>query len=43
MRLKDEKPGMLWVKGVGDRRSYVILAQDFSMETRVRYKSEENG
>ena len=41
--LKDEKRGMLWVKRVGDRRSYSILEPNFSMEMRVRYKSEENG
>ena len=43
MRLKDEKRGMLWVKRVGICRSYGILERNFFQETRVRYKSEENG
>jgi hypothetical protein len=35
-RLRDEKRGMLWVERVGDRRSWGILAQNFSLETTVR-------
>jgi hypothetical protein len=42
MRLKDEKRGMLWFTRVGDRRSYGILAQNFSLETRVTKKMADN-
>jgi hypothetical protein len=31
--MKTDKRGMLWVDGVGDRRSQAILAQHFSGQT----------
>ncbi len=41
--MKTDKRGMLWVDGVGDRRSQVILAQHFSGQTGDGNKTRRNG